>query len=75
MKNIDLANNIFIFFIVNKKILLPPTTINILKLMGEQIKLAILRRNLSVQLVIERANISRATLWSIETGSPSVVIG
>ena len=60
---------------MKKNILLPPSTMNILKQMGEQIKLARLRRNLSVQLVIERANISRATLWSIERGSPSVAIG
>jgi transcriptional regulator with XRE-family HTH domain len=43
--------------------------------MGEQIKLARLRRRLSVSLVAERAGISRATLWSIEKGSPSVSIG
>ena len=30
---------------------------------------------MSVELVAERANISRATLWSIEKGSPSVSIG
>lgn len=43
--------------------------------MGEQIKLARLRRDLSTELVCERANISRVTLWSIEKGSPSVAIG
>jgi transcriptional regulator with XRE-family HTH domain len=43
--------------------------------MGEQIKMARLRRKLSVQLVAERAGISRATLWSVEKGSPSVAIG
>lgn len=58
-----------------KSILLFPDTTKILKQMGEQIKLARLRRNLSVELVAERANISRATLWSIEKGSPSVAIG
>lgn len=58
-----------------KMILLFPDTIKILEQMGEQIKLARLRRNLSVELVSERANISRATLWSIEKGSPSVAIG
>ena len=58
-----------------KTILLFPDTIKILEQMGEQIKLARLRRNLSVELVSERANISRATLWSIEKGSPSVAIG
>lgn len=58
-----------------RTILLFPDTIKILEQMGEQIKLARLRRNLSVKLVSERANISRATLWSIEKGSPSVAIG
>jgi transcriptional regulator with XRE-family HTH domain len=43
--------------------------------MGEQIKLARLRRNLSAVLVAERAGISRATLQSVEKGSPSVSIG
>ena len=43
--------------------------------MGEQIKLARLRRQLSVELVAERAGISRATLWNVEKGSPSVAIG
>ena len=58
-----------------KTILLFPNTIKILEQMGEQIKLARLRRNLSVNLVAARANISRATLWAIEKGSPSVAIG
>lgn len=58
-----------------RTILLFPDTIKILEQMGEQIKLARLRRNLSVGLVSERANISRATLWAIEKGSPSVAIG
>ena len=52
-----------------------PTTEATLKTMGEQIKLARLRRNLSVELVAERAGISRASLWNVEKGSPSVAIG
>ena len=58
-----------------KTILLFPSTLEILEQMGEQIKLARLRRNLSVELVSERANISRSTLWAIEKGSPSVAMG
>lgn len=54
--------------------LLPPTE-NILQTMGEQIKLARLRRKLPVELVAECAGISRATLWKVEKGSPSVAIG
>ncbi|MBR7132450.1 MAG: helix-turn-helix domain-containing protein [Clostridia bacterium] len=52
-----------------------PATEEILKTMGEQIKLARLRRNLTVELVAERARISRASLWNVEKGSPSVAIG
>lgn len=52
-----------------------PQTQKILTQMGEQIKLARLRRNLSVETVAERAAISRATLWNVERGSPSVAIG
>ena len=52
-----------------------PSTQEILKQMGEQIKLARLRRKLSVELVAERAGISRATLWNIERGLPSVSMG
>ena len=52
-----------------------PGTQKILAQMGEQIKLARLRRELSMELVAERAGISRATLWSIEKGSPSVSMG
>ena len=52
-----------------------PVTEDIQKTMGEQIKLARLRRNLSVELVSARAGISRASLWNVEKGSPSVSIG
>ena len=43
--------------------------------MGEQIKLARLRRKLSAALVAERAGVSRSTLWKVENGNPSVAIG
>ena len=52
-----------------------PTTEEILSTMGEQIKLARLRRNLSTELVAERAGISRASLWKVEKGDPSVAMG
>lgn len=52
-----------------------PSTEKILAEMGEQMKLARLRRQLSTELVAERAGISRATLWNVEKGSPSVAIG
>ena len=52
-----------------------PGTEEILKTMGEQIKLARLRRRLSAELVAERAGISRASLWKVEKGDPAVAMG
>jgi len=43
--------------------------------LGENIRLARLRRKLSMEQVAERANISRPTLLAIEKGSPTVSIG
>lgn len=58
-----------------KKIVILPKTKRILNEMGDNIKLARLRRKLSSEQVAERANISRPTLSAIEKGSPSVSIG
>ena len=58
-----------------KSVILMPESRKILETMGEQIKMARLRRKLSAGLVAERAGISRATLWAVEKGSPSVAIG
>lgn len=58
-----------------KTVAVMPETQKTLETMGEQIKMARLRRNLSTELVAERAGISRATLWSVEKGSPTVAIG
>ncbi len=52
-----------------------PGTEKVLTAMGEQIKLARLRRNISAELAAERAGISRATLWKVEKGDPSVAMG
>ena len=61
---------------MNKRsVIIMPGTQKILSTMGEQIKLARLRRKISMELVAERASISRATLWAVEKGSPSVSIG
>ena len=46
-----------------------------MKLMGEQIKLARLRRNLSIAQVAERATCSPLTVNRIEKGYPTVSIG
>ena len=63
------------FVMPKKSVVLLPETENILAQMGEQIKLARLRRRISATLVAERAGISRATLVAIEKGAPSVAIG
>lgn len=46
-----------------------------MRIVGEQIKLARLRRNLSMALVAERATCSPLTISRIEKGEPTVAIG
>ena len=46
-----------------------------LKQLGENIKLARLRRGLPMRIICERASISRPTLVEVEKGSPHVSIG
>jgi transcriptional regulator with XRE-family HTH domain len=60
---------------VKRQTLLLPSAKNILSEMGENLRLARLRRKISAQQVAERANISRSTLWMIEKGSPAVAMG
>jgi transcriptional regulator with XRE-family HTH domain len=55
-------------------VLLPKAQRN-LSILGENIRLARLRRKFSMEQVAERANISRPTLLSIERGNPNVTIG
>ncbi len=52
-----------------------PKTRHILEQVGEQIRFARLRRSISVEMVAQRAGISRASVWSVEKGSPSVSMG
>ena len=47
----------------------------ILATLGENIKLARLRRKLSIRSMAERAGIATSTLGNIEEGSPSVSLG
>jgi transcriptional regulator with XRE-family HTH domain len=58
-----------------KKQILFPKHKDILKQMGENIKLARKRRKLTQEQVSERADIVRSTLYLIETGKSSVAIG
>lgn len=46
-----------------------------MSILGENIKLARLRRKLTSEQVAERAGISRRTLVSVEKGLPSVAMG
>lgn len=57
------------------KLLLLPSIQKTLLALGENIRLARLRRKFSAEQVAERANISRKTLWAIETGGSGVAIG
>ena len=52
-----------------------PATESVLATLGEQVKLARLRRGLTAELVAERAGISRSSLWKVEKGDPSVAMG
>ncbi|MAN29304.1 MULTISPECIES: helix-turn-helix domain-containing protein [Mesonia] len=56
-------------------IILLPKNKKLLQAVGENIKLARLRRKLTMDQVSERAGISRPTLSSLEKGSPSVSLG
>ena len=43
--------------------------------MGNNLKMARLRRKISAEQVAQRADISRSTLWLVENGSPTVAMG
>lgn len=66
---------IFVSVMGKKQTTVPPSARKALAAMGENIRLARLRRKLSMALVAERAGISVPTLRAIEQGSPSVAIG
>lgn len=73
------TNSVFLSEILNvmksNKTILLPRLNRIMDELGERIKLARLRRKLSLEQVSQRAGISRSTLWAIEKGSDSVAIG
>ena len=60
---------------VNQFFVLSPHIQNNLKVLGENIRLARLRRNLAMSLICEKARISRPTLTKIEKGDCTVAIG
>jgi transcriptional regulator with XRE-family HTH domain len=57
-----------------RSIVLLPKLQKILVTVGENLKLARLRRKLTVIQVAERAGITRTTLWQIERGASNVSI-
>jgi transcriptional regulator with XRE-family HTH domain len=60
---------------MKKSNILLPKAQKAASILGENIRLARLRRKYSAQQVSERANISRPTLVSMEKGNPNVSIG
>ena len=52
-----------------------PAVRRLLRELGENIRLARLRRGFSMELVAERAGMSRPTLRGIEAGEPGVTLG
>lgn len=52
-----------------------PSVRRILEGLGENIRLARLRRGFSMQIVAERAGMSRTTLRSVERGDAGVTLG
>lgn len=59
----------------SRKTVLLPKQLKIMTTLGENIKMARLRRRLTAEQVAERAGISRRTLVSVEKGSPGVAMG
>jgi len=59
----------------SRKIILLPKETRLLEVIGENIKLARLRRRLTTEQVSKRANIARTTLWHVEKGSEHISIG
>lgn len=60
---------------MKQQLVLLPKAQKVLNDLGENIKLARLRRKLNTTQVAERAGISRSNLWKIEKGTPTVAMG
>jgi transcriptional regulator with XRE-family HTH domain len=57
------------------RVTLLPKHLRLMNRLGENLKLARLRRRLSAEQVAQRAGISRPTLYKIEKGDPTVAMG
>jgi transcriptional regulator with XRE-family HTH domain len=58
-----------------KQPLFYPTQKRILTALGEHLRLARLRRKLTIEITCQRAGISRMTLFRAEAGSPAIALG
>src|SRR5579862_5249134 len=58
-----------------KQPLLYPVQKRILTALGDRLRLARLRRKLSIDITCQRAGISRMTLFRAEAGSPAIALG
>lgn len=59
----------------SRKPLYLPKMLRLMETLGGQIRLARLRRGYSLELIAERAGVSRQTVWKVEKGNPSVAMG
>ena len=75
IKKLIFVRNINQLFMSTKKQIIFPKYIPLLEKMGENLKMARKRRKLTTTQVAERADISRSTLYQIESGNPSVALG
>ena len=55
-----------------KKTILLPKAVRSLQILGQNLKLARIRRRISAAMMCERADLSHATLTAIEQGKPTV---
>src|SRR5258708_19396453 len=58
-----------------KQPLFYPAQKRILTALGERLRLARLRRKLTIEIACQRASISRMTLFRAEAGSPAIALG
>src|SRR5487761_226697 len=58
-----------------KQPLVFPAQRRILTALGERLRLARLRRKLTIDIACQRAGISRMTLFRAEAGSPAIALG
>ncbi len=59
---------------VKKRVIISPTLEDILQTVGENIKLARLRRRITATMLAERAGVTRVTLRKVENGESSVTM-